>query len=103
MIIFLFFEIMSSKTNGPILQIDRLIIDPKNPIKPKSVRSDVSPSSTIRSFLNQSSEESHFFFPSNQIKIIRLTLEDLHNNKSVSNLVRSPIYESIDEKQRNIK
>ncbi|CAF1662502.1 unnamed protein product [Adineta ricciae] len=88
---------MSTKSKGPVIQVDRLIIDPRNPIKPKSVRSDVSPSSTIKDFFkNNSSEESYFFFPSNRIEIVRLTLDDLKKKEPI----RSPIYESIEEQQK---
>ncbi|CAF1046028.1 unnamed protein product [Adineta ricciae] len=88
---------MSTKSKGPVIQVDRLIIDPRNPIQPKSVRSDVSPSSTIKDFLkNNSSEESYFFFPSNRIQIVRLTLDDLNKRESIL----SPIYESIEEQRK---
>jgi len=67
----------------PILQVDRLIFDPRYKIKPKLI-----PSNEIK---QQQPSESRVFIPDGKLKIVRLTIEDFNKKKS-------PIYESVDER-----
>ncbi|CAF4348306.1 unnamed protein product [Rotaria sp. Silwood2] len=125
---------MLRKSKGPIIQVDRLVFDTRNKTKQNSIISEVSHSSTIlnlpSNLSNKKSEkdisyESHVLLPSNKLKVIRLTLDDINNEKKVLNKnenkicsltqqsssileekmknkddnVFSPVYESIDEKR----
>jgi len=97
---------MLGGSRRPIIQVDRLTFDTRNQLKQGSIIPgkiinfvnlkffclDVSPSSTIFNFLTDSSNkknisaESYVLFPSNKIKIIRLTLEDLNNEQKMHSI-----------------
>ncbi|CAF4962627.1 unnamed protein product [Rotaria sp. Silwood1] len=117
---------MLRKSKGPIIQVDRLVFDTRNKTKQYSIISDVSHSSVMLSLpsnlLNKKNQEeisteSYVSFPSNKLKVIRLTLDDINHEKKIysnnqqSSLILeekmkkkdekifSPVYESIDEKR----
>ncbi|CAF4447906.1 unnamed protein product, partial [Rotaria sp. Silwood2] len=92
---------MLRKSKGPIIQVDRLVFDTRNKTKQNSIISEVSHSSTIlnlpSNLSNKKSEkdisyESHVLLPSNKLKVIRLTLDDINNEKKVLNKNENKIY-----------
>ncbi|CAF1159671.1 unnamed protein product [Rotaria sp. Silwood1] len=120
---------MLRKSKGPIIQVDRLVFDTRNKTKQYSIISDVSHSSAMLSLPSnlsnkktqeEISTESYVSFPSNKLKVIRLTLDDINHEKKIysnnqqSSLILeekmkkkdetifSPVYESIDEKRDTI-
>ncbi|CAF1506631.1 unnamed protein product [Adineta steineri] len=71
---------MLNNSNGLAIQVDRLTLHGKTQPKPSP---NISPNLSNKT--NDISHESHVSFPSNNIKIIRLTFEDLNSNeKSLS-------------------
>ncbi|CAF0882054.1 unnamed protein product [Adineta steineri] len=116
---------MLNNTKGLAIQVDRLTLYGKSQPKPIP---NILPNLSNKT--NEISHESHVSFPSNNIKIIRLTFEDLNSNEkliynkteeTINNSIRqqslvnlneenkekdeyilSPIYESIDERRNSI-
>ncbi|CAF0982812.1 unnamed protein product [Adineta steineri] len=116
---------MLNNTKGLAIQVDRLTLNGKSQPKPIP---NISPNLSNKT--NDISHESHISLPSNNIKIIRLTFEDLNSNekliynkteetindsmnqqslvnpdeknKEKDEYILSPIYESIDERRNSI-
>ncbi|CAF1359357.1 unnamed protein product [Rotaria sordida] len=92
---------MLRKSKGPMIQVDRLIFDTRNKTKPNSIITAISHSLPILNLpsnlsVKKNNEyisgESYVSFPANKLKVIRLTLDDINNEKIVFNENEKKIY-----------
>lgn len=101
---------MLKGNKGPIIQVDRLIFDTRFNIKPspvipsksslllqlkykkkKNFHLEPSPSPSLnKTNKEEINQESHIFIPSDKIKIIRLTLEDLNKDEKKIYSINQP-------------